>query len=51
MSAAKMAKSHENKMSKLFTNDYDHYDVVKVLKCCLGLNFEKMDTAPCTGKK
>ena len=25
----------------------DHYDVVK---CCRNLNFEKMDTAPCTGK-
>ena len=32
-------------MSKLFS--YDHYDVVK---CRRNLNFEKMDTAPYTGK-
>ena len=34
-------------MSKLFSYDYDHYDVVK---CHRNLNFEKMDTAPYTGK-
>ena len=34
-------------MSKLFSYDYYHYDVVK---CRRNLNFEKMDTAPCTGK-
>ena len=34
-------------MSKLFSYDYDHYDLVR---CCGSLNFEKMDTAPYTGK-
>ena len=31
-------------MSKLFSYDYD------VVKCRQNLNFEKMDTAPYTGK-
>ena len=35
--------SHEKKMSKLFSYD-------DVVKCRRNLNFEKMDTAPCTGK-
>ena len=34
-------------MSKLFSNDYDNYDVGK---CRRNLNFEKMDTAPYTEK-
>ena len=34
-------------MPKLSFYDYDHYDVVK---CCQNLKFEKMDTAPYTGK-
>ena len=34
-------------MSKLFSYDYDHYDVVK---CRRNLNFEEMDTTPYTGK-
>ena len=44
-----MAKSHEKKkkMTKLFSYDYDHYDVVK---CRRNLNFGKMVTTPYTGK-
>ena len=42
-----MVKSHEKKMSKLFSHDYDHYVVVR---CRRNLNFEKMDTASYTGK-
>ena len=42
-----MVKSHKKKMSKLFSYDFDHYDVVK---CCRNLNFEKVDTAPYAGK-
>ena len=47
-----MEKSHQKKKNshrkkKLFSYDYDHCDVVK---CPRNLNFEKMDTAPYTGK-
>ena len=42
-----IVKSHEKKMSKLISYDYDHYDVVN---CHWHLNFEKMDTGPYTGK-
>ena len=42
-----MVKSHEKRMSKLFSYDYGHYDVVK---CRRILNFEKMDSAPYTEK-
>ena len=42
-----MVKSHEKKIWKLFSCDYDHYDVVK---CCRNLDFEKMNTAPYTEK-
>ena len=42
-----VVKSHEKKMSKLLSYDYDHYDVVK---CRRNLNFENMDTVPYTGK-
>ena len=38
-----MVKSHEKKMSKLFSYD-------GVVKCCRNLNFEKMDTTSYTGK-
>ena len=38
-----MVKSHEKKMSKLFSYD-------GVVKCRRNLNFEKMDTASYTGK-
>ena len=38
-----MLKSHEKKMSKLFSYD-------GVVKCRWTLNFEKMDTASYTGK-
>ena len=38
-----MVKSHEKKMSKLFSYD-------GVVKCRQNLNFEKMDTASYTGK-
>ena len=41
-SAMTMVKSHK-KMSKLFSYD-------SVVKCHRNLNFEKMDTAPYTGK-
>ena len=34
-------------MSKLFSCDYDHYDMVK---CRRNMNFEEMDTEPRTGK-
>ena len=47
MSAVTVVKSHEKNMSKLFSYDYDHYDVVK---CRRNLNFEKMNTVPYTGK-
>ena len=40
-------KTTRKKMSKLFSYDFDHYDVAK---CCRNLNFVKMDTAPYTGK-
>ena len=40
-------KITRKKMSKLFSYDYHHYDVVK---CRRNLNFEKKDTAPYTGK-
>ena len=47
-SAATMVKSHEKKkMLKLFSYNYNHYDVVK---CYQNLKLEKMDTAPYTGK-
>ena len=36
-------------MSKLFSYGYDHYNIVKVVKCRRYLNIEKMDTAPYTG--
>ena len=39
-----MAKSQEKKMSKLFSYDYDHYDVAS--EKSRKSNFEKMDTAP-----
>ena len=34
-------------MSKLFSSDYDHYDMVK---CRQNMNFEEMDSEPLTGK-
>ena len=34
-------------MSKLFSCDYDHCDMVK---CRQNMNFEEMDTEPSTGK-
>ena len=34
-------------MSKLFSSDYDNYDIVK---CRRNINFEKMDTEASTGK-
>ena len=43
-----MVKSHEKKMSKLFSCDYDHYDMVK---CHRNVNFEKIETEqPSAGK-
>ena len=41
--AVTMVKSHEKKMSKLFSYD-------GVVKCRRNLNFEKMDAASHTGK-
>ena len=43
-SAVTMVKSHEKKMSKLFSYG-------GVVKCRQNLNFEKMDSASYTGKK
>ena len=34
-------------MPKLFSCDYDHYDVVK---CCQNMSFKEMNTEPPTGK-
>ena len=34
-------------MSKLFSSDYDNYDI---MKCRRNINFEKMYTEPSTGK-
>ena len=42
-----MVKSNEKKMSKLFSYDYEHYNVVKHRR---DLNFERMITAPYAGK-
>ena len=40
-------KITRKKMPKLFSYDYDHYDVVT---SCQNLNFEKVDTMLYTGK-
>ena len=40
-------KITRKKMSKLYSCDYDHYDMVK---CRRNMNFEEIDTEPSTGK-
>ena len=40
-------KITQKEMLKLFSCDYDHYNI---MKCRRNMNFEEMDTEPSTGK-